>query len=94
MTTWRFLLSHPSFKFMRAESNWRLDDILDQRAALFTLTAPTPPESYTTQQFNRRLDYSFLPLAMRAPIRAQAFVHSQRVRLGENYPGLRNYIRR
>ena len=67
----------PAFRFMDQEVNWRLDRIVDDRAALSSLIELPPPEDYVLQTFNRHLDYSFAPLPLR--IRISATDHVRRV---------------
>ena len=43
----------PLFRHMSLESNWRLDAILDDRAAAFSLLAPPAPEEWSSQPFQR-----------------------------------------
>jgi hypothetical protein len=78
------------FRFMLADPNWRLDDILDERAAAFTLVQEPPPvEDYTLQPFNRRPDYGFAPLPARARLMVATRINTIRRRIGLRYPGLR-----
>jgi hypothetical protein len=57
----------PLFKHMSVEPNWRLEAILDDRAAAFSLLAPPAPEDWSVQPFNRHYpDCSFAPLPLRA----------------------------
>ena len=62
----------PLYSFMNTEDWWHLDALPDQRAALFTLVEEPPPEDYTLQRFNRRMDYSFAPPLIRARLTGQA----------------------
>ena len=56
----------PLFRHMSLEPNWRVDAILDNRAAAFTLLAPPEPEDWPYQPFNRGYpDYGFVELPKR-----------------------------
>jgi len=59
------------FRFMQSDPHWHLDEILDNKAAAFTLIREPVVETgeltdSTRQPFNDRYDYGFLPLATRA----------------------------
>jgi predicted O-methyltransferase YrrM len=78
----------PVFRFMNQEANWRLDRIVDDRAALFSLIELPPPEDYVLQAFNRHLDYSFAPLSSRIRISATDQVRAWRRTASERFPRL------
>lgn len=50
----------PVFRYMMLEPNWRLNGVLDDRAAAFTLLEPPPPEDWPNQRMNVGYpDFSF-----------------------------------
>jgi hypothetical protein len=77
------------FHYMQSDPSWRLDSILDDRAASLTLVTEPAPEDWTLQPFNRRPDYSFAPLPARARLRATFEAGQIRSRLGDRFPLLR-----
>jgi hypothetical protein len=77
------------FRFMQSDPAWRLDAILDDRAAAFTLIDEPPPEDYTLQPFNWRPDYGFAPLPTRARLRLASDITRFRQLVGSRYPSLR-----
>jgi hypothetical protein len=79
----------PAFRFMRTESQWRLEGIFDERAALFTLVGLPPPEDYVLQVFNRTPDYSFVSIPKRIRIRSTLTVRSLRRSGAERFPRAR-----
>ena len=60
------------FRFLSSEPAWRLVEVLDDRAAAFRLERPLDQgDPWGDQQINRAYpDYSFLPPARRARVRA------------------------
>ena len=82
------------FRFMRDEPNWRLDEIIDHRAALFTLLAPPPQEGEAIQVTNRRSDYSFAPLPARALLSAGDRLSRMRYAGSQRFPHARRAWRR
>jgi hypothetical protein len=84
----------PVFGFMRAEPNWTLDRIVDDRAALFTLSAEPPDENYNAQRFNDHPDYSFASLPTRLRIRGSDGLAQAKTRVGDRYPALRRAYKR
>jgi hypothetical protein len=75
---------------MRSDPAWRFDEILDNRAAAFTLMhEPPAEEDYTLQPFNRRPDYGFAPLPVRACLIFTSRISKIRQRLALRYPSLR-----
>jgi hypothetical protein len=83
----------PLYRFMQAESWWRLDSRPDERAAMFTLVADPPPEDYTQQRFNDRFDYSFASPMTRLKLRGEATVRLARRTVGNRFPKLREVYR-
>ena len=84
----------PLFKFMNTEESWRLVSLPDDRAALFQLDAEPPPEDYTTQVFNRHMDYSFASPATRARFTANATLSRIRQQAARRMPWLRDAFHR
>jgi hypothetical protein len=83
------------FRHMSLEPNWRLDEILDNRAAAFTLLAPPPPEDWTNQLVNRQYpDLSFASLPQRANLAAAYRAARLRSFAARRYPNLRRIYRR
>jgi hypothetical protein len=74
------------FRYMRTDPSWRLDGILDDRAAAFTLTDEPAPEY--DQPFNRRSDYSFAPLPARARLVLTSKINNIRRAVAPRYPRL------
>lgn len=84
----------PAYRFVSAEDHWRVEEILDDRAALCQLLRETPPEDYTAQRFNRRPDYSYASFPQRSRIRATTTARTARARAAARYPGLRDTWKR
>ena len=82
------------FRFMNKEPNWRLDRILDERTALFTLVTDAPLEDFVLQRTNRHPDYSFAPFATRVRLEATYQVGVLRKSMAQRYPGLRDAWKR
>lgn len=83
------------FRHMRLEPHWRLERILDERAALFTLIAEPPPELWTNQRHNSGYpDFSFAPPAQRLRMSAAFAAASARRSAGARFPALRRAYRR
>jgi Methyltransferase domain len=82
------------FKYMQSDPSWRLDEILDERTAVFKLISEPTLEDWTVQPFNRRPDYSFAPIPDRARLSAAAEITRLRRGLARRYPGLRTASRR
>ncbi len=80
----------PAYRFMRAEAHWRVEAIVDDRAALCQLLRETPPEDYNAQLFNRRPDYSYVSLPQRTRIHVTDASRAVRARAAERFPGLRD----
>jgi precorrin-6B methylase 2 len=80
----------PLFRHMSLEPNWRVDAVLDGRAAAFTLLAPPVPEDWSQQPFNTGYpDFGFAPLRRRLPLEAAHRMAVLRERLSDRYPSLR-----
>ena len=78
------------FRFMVSDPGWRLDAILDERAAAFTLIhEPPAEENYILQPFNRRLDYGFASLPARARLILGSEIEKIRPKVVSRYPSLR-----
>jgi precorrin-6B methylase 2 len=80
----------PLFHFMKAEDWWRLESIPDDRAALFVLDELPPEEGYTSQHFNRRMDYSFAPATMRTRLVASSVALRARREAARRLPWARD----
>jgi len=80
----------PLFRHMTLEPNWRLDAILDDRAAAFSLLAPPAPEEWSSQPFNAAYpDYSFVSLSSRSRLVAAHRLKRLRADLARRYPRMR-----
>jgi len=86
------------FRFMQADPHWRLDAILENRTAVFSLINEPMIEQgdltdWTKQPFNAHWDFGFAPL----PLRARLILSSEAARFREmvslRYPGLRRVWR-
>jgi hypothetical protein len=78
-----------AYQYMVSESCWEIERLLDGRAAAVRLAQPMQAEDWTTQPYNRRSDFSFLPLPARAKATASAGAGRARSALGSRYPALR-----
>jgi predicted O-methyltransferase YrrM len=85
-----------TFRHMQLEQNWRLDEILDDRTAVFTMLAPpSPRDDWKSQPFNRAYpDFSFARLHLRPLLRARWRARHARSTLTRRYPGLTRMYRR
>jgi hypothetical protein len=80
----------PLFRHMELEDNWRLEGILDNRAAAFTLLAVPEPEDWPRQRFNDGYpDYSFAGLKTRLGLTARFRLARTRAALAQRYPAVR-----
>ena len=66
---------------MKSDPHWRLDEILDNHAAAFTLIRAPVVETgeltdWTKQPFNDRWDYGFAPLFYRLRMRLRRLLRS------------------
>jgi hypothetical protein len=82
------------FKFMDDEPNWQLDRILDDRAALFTLTAVAPPENWVLQKSQSHPDYGFAPPVKRIRLEADWRLSTWRKAAARRYPRVRDTWKR
>jgi hypothetical protein len=83
------------FRFMMSDPGWRLDAILDERAAAFTLIHEPPvEENYTLQPFNRRPDYGFASFPARARLKLTSEITRIRPKIASRYPSLRRAWKR
>lgn len=79
----------PVFRHMTLEPNWRLDGVLDDRAAAFTLLAPPAPEDWSSQPFNSGYpDLNFAALPRRARLRAEHWAGRLRQDAARRHPVL------
>lgn len=84
----------PLFRHMMLEPNWRLDAILDNRAASFSLLTPPEPEEWSGQPFNRTYpDYSFVPLPQRSRLVVAHRLARLRSQLATRYPRIRRVVK-
>jgi len=81
------------YQYMRSEPSWRIDEILDVRTAAATLVDSLPPEDWTTQRFNKRFDYSYLPLGDRVKATTTRDFGLVRRELGRRFPALKRIPR-
>jgi hypothetical protein len=86
------------FRFMQSDPHWRLDAILENRAAAFTLIEEPMIDNgdltdWTRQPFNARQDYGFAPLPSRACLALSSKLARIRQMLGLRYPALRRVRR-
>jgi SAM-dependent methyltransferase len=82
------------FRYIRSDASWRLDKILDDRAAVFTLVQAPVAEDWSLQPFNRRPDYGFAPFSARARLRLAAEAANLRQTAARRFPGLRQVWKR
>jgi predicted O-methyltransferase YrrM len=84
------------FHHMRLEPHWRLESVLDERAASFTLLAPPPTgDTWIYQRYNRRYpDFSFAGLPERLRLQATFRATQARHGLVRRYPLLRSVYKR
>lgn len=84
------------FRYMKSDPRWRLEAVLEERAAAFTLIHAPPPEmvDWTIQPFNNHWDYGFAPLPARARLTLSRETSRIRQWVGLRYPGLRRAWRR
>ena len=84
------------FRHLHLEPNWRVDRILDDRAALFTLLAPPEPnDDWLLQPFNTSYpDFSFAPIPKRLRLTTTYKLSQLRHRAAQRYPELRRIYKR
>jgi predicted O-methyltransferase YrrM len=82
-----------TFRHMQVEPNWRLDQILDNRGAAFTMLAsPSADNERIRRSFNRaHPDVSFAGRRLRLRLRAGR--QAARTRMARRYPALRRIYR-
>jgi hypothetical protein len=80
----------PAYRFLKLEAHWRVEEILDDRAALCQLLSEPPPEDYNAQRFNRHPDYSFASPPHRIRIRVINASRDARTRAARRFPALRD----
>lgn len=84
----------PLFRHMQLEQNWKLDGVLDNRAAAFTLLAVPEPEDWPAQRFNDAYpDYSFASLQTRLGLELRFRGARARAGAAQRFPGLRDAYR-
>lgn len=83
-----------AFRFMDAEPNWRLDEIYDDRAALFTLLELPLAEGTGTQRSNRRYDFGFASPAHRLRLELEERAARGRYAASQRFPRSRRLWRR
>lgn len=84
----------PLFRHMQLERNWRLEGILDNRAAAFTLLAPPEPEEWPAQRFNAGYpDYTFVDLPARVRLETRYRLGRLRTGMAQRYPSVRRAYR-
>jgi hypothetical protein len=67
------------FRYMRSDPDWRLDAVLDEKAAAFTLRHEPPTGEYwALQPLNKRFDYGFasFPARVRLILRSELELRS------------------
>jgi hypothetical protein len=85
----------PLFRHMALEPNWRVDAVLDDRAAAFTLLAPPEPEQWSDQPFNRGYpDFGFAELPKRFQLHTRYALGQFREDAARRYPGLLRVYKR
>jgi predicted O-methyltransferase YrrM len=84
-----------AFRHMQLEPNWRLEQILDNRDAAFTMIAsPSEGNDWMHQPFNRAYpDFGFGDLPWRARLQARWQAMSVRSRVARRFPPLRRLYR-
>ncbi|NVP56829.1 class I SAM-dependent methyltransferase [Mycoplana rhizolycopersici] len=81
-----------AYRFMRTDPAWRLEEVLDSRAAVFTLLTEPGQQDWTEQAFCRRMDYSFAPMPTRVALQVGDEVRRVRKSVGRRYPSLRRLL--
>lgn len=85
----------PLYRHMALEPNWRVDAVLDDRAAAFTLLAAPEPEDWPGQPFNRGYpDYRFIEGPTRLRLQGRYRLGKLRNSAARRYPTLRRVYRR
>ena len=79
----------PLFRHMALEPNWRVDGVLDDRAAAFTLLASPEPEDWPHQPFNRGYpDFGFAEPPKRFELEGRYRLGQLRGGAARRYPNL------
>jgi precorrin-6B methylase 2 len=86
----------PLFRHMSLEPNWRLDRVLDDRAASFTLLRPPNPDDFwPDQRVNARYpDFGFAPPAQRLKLTAAYRLQQLRQDVARRSPTLARAYKR
>lgn len=86
----------PVFRHMARERNWRLERVLDDRAALFTLLAPPDAsDNWSDQAMNDRFpDFSYAPLGTRIRLTATFKIDASSRAIARRSPALRRAYKR
>jgi precorrin-6B methylase 2 len=84
------------YRYLHADPDWRLERLLDDRAATFVKLRETPVDQpWRKQEFNKTYpDYSFLPAWARVRASTGYRVRRAKSRLGDRFPALRRAYRR
>jgi Methyltransferase domain len=84
-----------TYRHMVLEPNWRLERVLDDRAAAFTLVAAPPPEDWVNQRVNTRYpDFSFASTPKRARLTASYLASEVAHGVARRSPTLRHLYKR
>jgi predicted O-methyltransferase YrrM len=85
-----------AFRHMKLDKNWHLDEVLDDRAAAFTLLiTPGVEDDWINQPFNTNYpDFSFAKPPKRAYLEMSWHIKRARSGLARRYPGLRRIHKR
>lgn len=85
----------PVFRHMMVEPNWRLDAVLDERAAVLTVTAEPAAGDWPSQRSNDRFpDFGFAPLPKRLELEGRRRVRQLGHRVAADSPALRRAYQR
>lgn len=85
----------PVFRHMMVEPNWRLDGVLDARAAVLTLTAEPAAGDWPSQRSNDRFpDFGFAPLPKRIELEGRHRARQLGQRVAADSPALRRAYER
>lgn len=85
----------PVFRHMLVEPNWQLDSVLDERAAVLTLTAEPASGDWPAQRSNARFpDFGYAPWLKRIELGGRHRIGSLAHRIGDRAPALRRAYRR
>lgn len=85
----------PVFRHMMVEPNWELDRVLDDRAAILTLTADPAPGDWPAQRTNAGYpDFGFAPLPKRVSLESRHRLTQAARVVARHSPALRRAYRR